>query len=207
MDVALALDQRFHGRMVRLPPPPKQGEELAVIVLHRELGFAGGVDHLHNLGAIVIPLQPLRLIPFDQRAVWSAPIGARSEIADDVEREPAQGIVPGFRSITGLVDIDPENPVLGTVLLQLIPGTGCQRQARPVVDGASLQGPGGRNQPRVVDETTSSVGLQHQRTFSGNGIRLRELHPPRAPHYHQERTEETELNPTKARIERHRTRV
>ncbi len=128
---------RAHLRMIRLVAVAQQRHQFAVIVAQDAIHLAGlGILHFHQRGPVVIAAQAARRIALHEGGVGGAPAGARAQIAQQVEHQAAEGIMPGLAARTGAVDIDAERLVIGAMLFQFVPIAGGQRQAVAVVDGA-----------------------------------------------------------------------
>src|SRR5665213_1837629 len=134
MDIALAAANAFDSRIVRLPAVPQQGQEFAVVVADGIERLARAIPDGDHPPAIVIPLKTDGRIAFDERAVRSAPVGARADVSEDVESQCAEWVASRFGTIAGLIDIDAQRLVLVPVPFQFRPAARGKRQPGAVVN-------------------------------------------------------------------------
>src|SRR5581483_8584041 len=152
-------------------------EKLAIVVTNGVERLALRVFYFDDARAIIVALKTHGGIALNERRVGGAPVGARPDIAEKMERDRAEGIEARVGSIACLIDIDAELFVFGAVTLQLIPVRSCERQAGAVVDGSAFERAGGGDQARIVDKAAAAIGLHHQSAFTGDCVGMRDLNP------------------------------
>jgi hypothetical protein len=181
---------------------PQQRQQLAVIVADCVELITRCIRDGHNASAVVVALQTDSEVALHERAVRSAPVGARTDIAEQMEGQRSEGVATRVGAITGLVDIDTDFLVLRAMLLEFSPAAGSQRQAGAVVDGAALQRACSGDEARVVDVAASAIGLEHERSLPRHSVGFAELHVSGFAHDRQRQHTEYNLNPAQAGMER-----
>src|SRR5262245_20326310 len=134
-DVARAIEYAAYFRALRVVAMPDQRQELAVIVAEDTLFAAKlGIIFVNHCRPIGEPAKPARGFALDERGIARSPALPRAHVAEEVEHQRTERIVPGIDARAGAVDIDAETPVIGAVLLELIPTARSQRKAAAVVN-------------------------------------------------------------------------
>ena len=174
--VARPVEHLAHFGVLRVVAMPQQRNQLAIIVAQHLVHLAGlGILHLHQRGPVVVAAQPPGLIALHERCVGGAPALARPQVAQQVEHQPAERIMPAFAARAGLVDIDSQSLVIGAMFFQQVPIAGRQRQPVAVVDGALGNIAHHFLQPRVVLIAPRAIGLRDQRSRAHHRIAIAAL--------------------------------
>src|SRR5271154_1751596 len=151
MQIAIALKNLPHLRIVGLPAMPQQRQQLAKIVSEDALRSPGTrVEHRYNARTIVIALERLHEIALCVGAIACGPVGARPQISKQMECRRSKRIVASFPRSRLFTQGDAHAAVAPAVLRNLIPVAGRERESVAIVDRATRDGVRDSEQTRVV---------------------------------------------------------
>src|SRR5262249_44597542 len=133
VNIARTVEGFADFRIVRLVAMGQQGDELAVVIADDSRYLSLRPFYFDERGTIVVATKAARLVAFYEGSVAGAPTHAGTQIAQQIERQTAERIVPAVSAHAGAIDVDSQRFVLGAMLFQFIPITGGEGQAVPVV--------------------------------------------------------------------------
>src|ERR1022692_3909551 len=115
------------------------------------------------------------MLPLGMSRAISWPADARAQVAQQVESQAFERIVPALGAQTGLIDIDAELLVLRAFFLQLVPIAGGQRKTVAVVDAALGNVARDLLEARIVLVAARAIGLYDQGAFAHDGAAVQHL--------------------------------
>src|SRR3984885_1154550 len=176
MQIATALQNLLHFRIVRLPAMPQQRQQLAIVVSDDALRSPGTrVEHRDNGRTIVVALQCLHEITLCVGTIACGPVGARPQISKQMKCSWSERIVASSPRRRLFTYGQAHAAIAVAVLRNLIPVAGRQRNAVAVVDRATGDRVRDREQTWVVFVAALSIRLQRESTGARSRVSMDHL--------------------------------